>query len=209
MFISAGNSGPGHNTVGDPSVASKVMSVGAYVHQDTWFNDYGASSNKVEGLFPFSSRGPREDGGLKPNIVAPGAAISTVPGWEPTFPLVTPLPPGYDLLNGTSMAAPEATGGAALLISAAKQTGAQWRPDQLRQAVSSGARYLPGEDAYEQGNGIMNVGAAWDVLKQNVKTVDITSSAPVKTVLAERLATPNRGVGVYERGGGEAGGTGK
>jgi subtilisin family serine protease len=58
MFISAGNSGPGHNTVGDPSVADKVMSVGAYVHQDTWFNDYGASSNKVEGLFPFSSRGP-------------------------------------------------------------------------------------------------------------------------------------------------------
>ncbi len=26
---------------------------------------------------PFSSRGPREDGGFKPNITAPGAAIST------------------------------------------------------------------------------------------------------------------------------------
>jgi subtilisin family serine protease len=208
MFLSAGNSGPGHNTVGDPSVASNAMSVGAYVHQDTWFNDYGAVSNKVEGLFPFSSRGPREDGGLKPNIVAPGAAISTVPAWEPTFPLVTPLPPGYDLLNGTSMAAPEATGGAALLISAAKQTGAQWKPDQLRQAVNSGARYLPGEGAYEQGNGIMNVGAAWDILRQNVKTVDITSSAPVNTVLSGLLATPNRGVGIYEREGWKAGDTG-
>jgi hypothetical protein len=208
MFLSAGNSGPGHNTVGDPSVASNAMSVGAYVHQDTWFNDYGAVSNKVEGLFPFSSRGPREDGGLKPNIVAPGAAISTVPAWEPTFPLVTPLPPGYDLLNGTSMAAPEATGGAALLISAAKQTGAQWKPDQLRQAINSGARYLPGEGAYEQGNGIMNVGAAWDILRQNVKTVDITSSAPVKTVLSGLLATPNRGVGIYEREGWKAGDTG-
>jgi subtilisin family serine protease len=208
MFISAGNSGPGHNTVGDPSVAEKVMSVGAYVHQDTWFNDYGAVSNKLEGLFPFSSRGPREDGGLKPNIVAPGAAVSTVPAWEPTFPLVTPLPPGYDLLNGTSMAAPEATGGAALLISAAKQTGAQWKPDQLRQAISSGARYLPGEGAYEQGNGIMNIGAAWDVLRQNVRTVDITSSAPVKTVLSGLLATPNRGEGIYEREGWKAGDTG-
>jgi hypothetical protein len=184
------------------------MSVGAYVHQDTWFNDYGAVSNKVEGLFPFSSRGPREDGGLKPNIVAPGAAVSTVPGWEPTFPLVTPLPPGYDLLNGTSMAAPEATGGAALLISAAKQTGAQWKPDQLRQAINSGARYLPGEGAYEQGNGIMNVGAAWDILRQNVKTVDITSSVPVNTVLSARLATPNRGEGIYEREGWKAGDTG-
>jgi len=208
MFISAGNSGPGHNTVGDPSVADKVMSVGAYVHQDTWFNDYGASSNKVEGLFPFSSRGPREDGGLKPNIVAPGAAVSTVPGWEPTFPLVTLLPPGYDLLNGTSMAAPEATGGAALLISAAKQTGAQWKPDQLRQAINSGARYLPGEDAYEQGNGIMQVGAAWNILKQNVKTVEIASSAPVNTVLSGQLATANRGPGIYEREGWAAGQTG-
>jgi subtilisin family serine protease len=207
MFLSAGNSGPGHNTVGDPSVAENAMSVGAYVHQDTWLHDYGAVSNKVEGLFPFSSRGPREDGGLKPNIVAPGAAISTVPGWEPTFPLVTPLPPGYDLLNGTSMAAPEATGGAALLISAAKQTGAQWKPDQLRQAINSGARYLSGEGAYEQGNGIMNVGAAWDILKQNVKTVDITSSAPVNTVLSGLLATPNRGEGIYEREGWKAGDT--
>ena len=29
MFISAGNSGSGENTVGDPSVATKVMSVGS------------------------------------------------------------------------------------------------------------------------------------------------------------------------------------
>ena len=201
MFLSAGNSGPGHNTAGDPAVATKVMSVGAYVHQDTWFNNYGAVSNKVEGLFPFSSRGPREDGGLKPDIVAPGAAISTIPAWERNFPLVGPLPPGYDLLQGTSMAAPEATGGAALLISAAKQTGAQWKPDQLREAVSSGARFLSGEGAYEQGNGIMNVGAAWDILRQNVKTVDITSSAPVNTVLSGLLANPNHGPGIYEREG--------
>ena len=34
MFISAGNSGPGINTIGDPSVASKVMSVGAYVSRE-------------------------------------------------------------------------------------------------------------------------------------------------------------------------------
>ena len=33
MFISAGNSGPGVNTIGDPSVTTKVMSVGAYVDQ--------------------------------------------------------------------------------------------------------------------------------------------------------------------------------
>jgi Subtilase family len=208
MFISAGNSGPGHNTVGDPAVATKVVSVGAYVHKDTWFNDYGAIAAKDDGLFPFSSRGPREDGGLKPNIVAPGAAISTVPAWEPNFPLVGPLPPGYDLLNGTSMAAPEATGGGALLISAAKQTGAQFRPDQLREAIMSSARYLPAYGAYEQGAGIFQVGGAWDLLRTDIQTVEITSAAPVATVLSGRLATPNQGVAIYEREGWAPGQTG-
>ena len=208
MFISAGNSGPGHNTVGDPAIASRVVSVGAYVHKDTWFNDYGAIAAKDDGLFPFSSRGPREDGGLKPNIVAPGAAISTVPAWEPNFPLIGPLPPGYDLLNGTSMAAPEATGGAALLISAAKQTGAQFKPDQLREAIMSSARYLPAYGAYEQGAGIFQVGGAWDLLRTNIQTVDVTSAAPVATVLSSRLATPNQGVGIYEREGWAPGQTG-
>src|SRR5262249_40482466 len=190
MFISAGNSGPGHNTVGDPSIATQVISVGAYVHKDTWFNDYGAIAAKDDGLFPFSSRGPREDGGLKPNIVAPGAAISSVPAWDPNFPLVGPLPPGYDLLNGTSMAAPQATGGAALLVSGAKQAGVQFQPDQLRQAIVSSARYLPYYGAYEQGGGLFQVGAAWDLLKTNIKTVGISSSAPVATVLSGRLKTP-------------------
>ncbi|MBC8078105.1 MAG: S8 family serine peptidase, partial [Chloroflexales bacterium] len=36
MFISAGNSGAGMNTVGDPSVATLVMSVGTYISDETW-----------------------------------------------------------------------------------------------------------------------------------------------------------------------------
>ena len=37
--------------------------------------------NAPQNLFNFSSRGPREDGGFKPNITAPGSAISTTPRW--------------------------------------------------------------------------------------------------------------------------------
>ena len=94
------------------------------------------------------------------------------------------LPPGYSMLNGTSMASPQAAGAAALLISAAKQTGVQKQPDQLRQALTSSARLLDTSriGVYEQGNGLINVGAAWDLLKTNIKTVDITSSVPVNTV---------------------------
>jgi len=208
MFISAGNSGPGLNTVGDPSVATLVMSVGAYVQKDTWHDNYtgaggvnGVDATKADQLFTFSSRGPREDGGFKPDIVAPGSAVSTIPGWEQNFPLVNPLPAGYDMFNGTSMAAPQAAGGAALLVSAAKQAGAQHQPAQLRQAIKSSARYLPYYGALEQGNGLFNVGAAWDLLKTNIKTSDITSSVEVHTLLAARLATPNRGPGIHDREG--------
>lgn len=207
MFISAGNSGPGLNTVGDPSVATLVMSVGAYVHAQTWHDNYtGAGGNGVEGaktdgIFVFSSRGPREDGGFKPDIIAPGSAVSTIPVWEQGLPLVGPLPAGYDMFNGTSMAAPQATGGAALLISAAKQYGAQYQPAELRQAIKSSARYLPYYDATDQGNGLFNVGAAWDLLKTNIKTAEITSSVPVNTLLSSRLATPNTGVGIHDREG--------
>ena len=206
MFFSAGNSGPGMNTVGDPSVATLVMSVGAYVQAQTWHDNYsgtagGVDATKPDQLFVFSSRGPREDGGFKPDIVAPGSAVSSIPVWEAGAPLIGPLPAGYDMFNGTSMASPQATGGAALLISAAKQAGAQYQPAQLRQAIKSSARYLPYYGAAEQGNGLFDVGAAWDLLKTNIKTTEITSAVTVNTKLSSLLATPNVGVGIHDREG--------
>ena len=202
MFISAGNSGPGMNTIGDPSVAEKVMSVGAYITDDTYLAAYGAQLYEDDNLHYFSSRGPREDGGFKPSMVAPGAAISTIPMWQNQGCLAQVCPVGYALFNGTSMAAPQATGGAALLISAAQQAGAQHKPAQLRQAINSSTRYLEGRyQAFEQGNGLMDVGAAWDLLATNVATVDITSKVEVNTVLRDFLATPGFGVGINDREG--------
>lgn len=207
MFISAGNSGSGLNTIGDPSVASKVMSVGSYISKDTWQKNYGSDSTEIDNLHGFSSRGPREDGGFKPQVVAPGSAISTVPTWQPGGPVAGTyeLPAGYAMFNGTSMASPQAAGAAALLVSAAQQSGVQAQPAQLRQAINSSARFIGRYGAYEQGNGLMDVGAAWDVLQQKVKPVTITSSVEVDTVLSGFLATPGVGVGIYDREGVSAG----
>jgi subtilisin family serine protease len=202
MFISAGNSGPGMNTIGDPSVATDVMSVGAYITDDTYLAAYGAQLYEDDNLHYFSSRGPREDGGFKPNVVASGAAISSIPMWQPQGCLAQVCPVGYALFNGTSMAAPQAAGAAALLVNAAQQTGAQHDPAQIRQAMNSSARYLAGRyQAYEQGNGLLNVGAAWDLLKTNIRTVSISSAVPVNTILSPFLATPGIGVGIYDREG--------
>jgi subtilisin family serine protease len=207
MFISAGNSGPGSNTVGDPSVSSKVMSVGSYISQATWRSNYGSDAAQQDNLHGFSSRGPREDGGFKPNIVAPGAAISPVPTWQLGGPTAGTyeLPPGYAMFNGTSMASPQAAGAAALLVSAAVAKDVEHKPAQLRQAINSTARFIPGYQAYEQGNGLFTVDKAWGALRKGIATVDITSSVPVDTALSDFLATPGVGVGIHDREGVKAG----
>ncbi|MGQ0838136.1 S8 family serine peptidase [Actinokineospora sp.] len=207
MFISAGNSGAGVNTVGDPSVATKVLSVGSYITKETWQRNYGSDLAVAESLHGFSSRGPREDGGFKPNIIAPGSAISTVPTWQLGGPLVGtyPLPPGYAMFNGTSMASPQSAGAAALLVSAARATGRSHTAAQLRTAFQSSARFVSGLGAYEQGNGLIDTKKAWNLLKSNPSTTDISTSVPVNTALSAFLKTPGVGVGIHDREGVKAG----
>jgi subtilisin family serine protease len=210
MFISIGNDGPGVNTAGDPGLCDGVMGIGASITDDTYLADYGIQKDYDDSLLYFSSRGPREDGGFQPRVVAPGAAISTIPRWQNQGCLAQTCPIGYALFNGTSMAAPQSAGAAALLISAAKGSGVQHQPAQLRQAINSTARYITeGENAlgdrlqaFDQGNGILQVGAAWNLLRGaqgGIKTVDIQSSVPVTTIVGDFLATPNTGQGIYDR----------
>ncbi|GIF66309.1 serine protease [Asanoa ishikariensis] len=203
LVFSAGNSGPGVNTVGDPSVADDVISVAASISKETWLANYGSVTRTPNQLFNFSSRGPSEDGGLKPTISAPGSAISTTPLWQPGIPVADagyPLPPGYQMINGTSMASPQTAGGVALLLSAAKATGQTVTPAALRRAVSSSAAWIDGVPAYAQGNGQLDVPGAWDLLAQGpleTRTYDV--HAPVCTPLSDSLATPDKGDGIYNR----------
>ncbi|RKN22080.1 serine protease [Micromonospora musae] len=213
LFISAGNSGPGLNTVGDPSVAENVVSVAANISKDTWLANYGSVVRTNNALFNFSSRGPREDGGFKPNITAPGSAISTAPTWQPGIPVPEagyPLPAGYQMLNGTSMAAPQATGAAALLLSAAKATDKGVTPAALRRAIYTSGKPIADVPTYAQGYGMVNVPGAWKLLAKNVETRSYSSDAPVCSELSENLTrydrelnrfvpNPNRGTGVYNR----------
>ncbi len=79
------------------------------------------------------------------------------------------------------------------------------KPEQIRQALNSSARFIDNYQAYEQGNGLINVGAAYELLKQNIKPVEITSQVPVNTLLSGFLATPGVGVGIHDREGVTAG----
>ncbi|WP_371615900.1 S8 family serine peptidase [Streptomyces sp. NBC_00454] len=205
LVISAGNEGPGINTIGDPGLADKVVSVGAAVSKETWAANYGSGVTKKYNMFPFSSRGPREDGGFTPTITAPGASINTTQTWLPGSPVKEAgynLPAGYSMLQGTSMSSPQATGATALLISAAKQRHIALTPATLRVALTSSAKKIDDVPAHAQGAGLINIPGAWESIQRGAKADEYTVKAPVDTAIDQFLKTPGFGTGVYDREGG-------
>ncbi|MBH5334862.1 S8 family serine peptidase [Streptomyces pactum] len=205
LVISAGNSGPGANTIGDPSLADKVISVGATVSRETWAANYGSEVTTPYAMMPFSSRGPREDGGFTPVLSAPGASINTTQTWLPGSPVAEAgyqLPPGYGMLQGTSMASPQAAGASALLLSAAKQKRIDLTPADLRTALTSTAKHIKGAQAYEEGAGLIDVVGAWKAIRKGATGHEYTVQAPVRTALSGQLRTPHTGTGLYDREGG-------
>ncbi|MFF9395717.1 S8 family serine peptidase [Streptomyces griseoluteus] len=205
LVISAGNSGPGANTIGDPGLADKVISVGAAISKETWASNYGSAVRTPYALMPFSSRGPREDGGFTPTITAPGAAINTTQTWLPGSPVAEAgytLPAGYSMLQGTSMASPQAAGASALLLSAAKQKNIDLTPAVLRTALTSTAHHIKGAQAYEEGSGLIDVVDAWTAIRLGASAHEYTVKAPVDTAIDYALKTPGFGTGLYDREGG-------
>ncbi|WP_406096928.1 S8 family serine peptidase [Streptomyces sp. NBC_01013] len=206
LVISAGNEGPGINTIGDPGLADHVISVGASISKETWAANYGSGVTKKYDMMPFSSRGPREDGGFTPTLTAPGAAINSTQTWLPGGPVKEAgysLPAGYSMLQGTSMASPQAAGATALLLSAAKQKHIELPPADLRTALTSTATQIKGVPAHAQGAGLINIVGAWkQIEKQGAPAHEYTVKAPVDTAIDFALKTPGFGTGLYDREGG-------
>ncbi|MFH8616896.1 S8 family serine peptidase [Streptomyces sp. NPDC017979] len=146
--VSAGNSGPTAGSVGSPGSAEAALTVGAV--------------DDADALAEFSSRGPRVgDGGVKPDVTAPGVAITAAaaPG-SLLAERYGQNPDGYMSMEGTSMAAPHVAGAAAIL----KQRHPGWTHTELKGALTGSAKQ-GAYGVFEGGAGRIQVEAA---LKQGV-----------------------------------------
>jgi len=121
------------SSITDPGNAQGVITVGATHRYRP--HTYGVSY--------FSSRGPTGDGRRKPDLVAPGEKI--------TAPLPEAL---FGPKDGTSMAAPHVSGGAALLMARHQELAGQ--PVRVKEILCATATDL-GREPYFQGAGMLDV----------------------------------------------------
>ena len=108
--------------VGSPASADSVIAVGAYVTKNQWSSIDGHMYQynppaTVGAIAFFSSIGPSRDGGLKPEIAAPGMGIASTLSSDAVQPAVFTVTDGVHFLTqGTSMASPHVAGVAALML---------------------------------------------------------------------------------------------
>ena len=132
---SAGNCGPGSNTLTAPADARGIIVVGAT----------GRDGKKVES---YSSRGPLPSGEHRPHLVAPGGS----PG-NGIFSCLTGGGFGELLPPGTSYAAPHVTGLLALLL----EKDQSLSPDEQRNLLLKLCTKLNGFGVDAQGAGIVSM----------------------------------------------------
>lgn len=107
--FAAGNNGPGEESLTPEAYTKNGLVIGACISPHPVYDPHKVDAGQVCG---FSSRGPTEDGRIKPELLAPGALISARPGQNSDGTQIGDL---YTYMEGTSMAAAVAGGSAALL----------------------------------------------------------------------------------------------
>tara|TARA_B000000532_G_scaffold36_1_gene48 strand:- start:687 stop:5105 length:4419 start_codon:yes stop_codon:yes gene_type:complete len=107
VLFAAGNDGPNSDTIGAPGTAKNTITVG---------NSQNRYSGAPNTIMDGSSRGPVDDGRIKPDILAPGGYVRSCRAQEATdIGGATWTSNWYLEYTGTSMATPNAAGTAALI----------------------------------------------------------------------------------------------
>ncbi|KAE9552976.1 hypothetical protein FO519_003813 [Halicephalobus sp. NKZ332] len=192
IFVSsAGNSGPALSTAGTPGAThSSVIGVGAYLTQPMMKAMYSAREQIPPTMYHWSSRGPALNGALGVSISAPGAAITGVPKHSLK---------ASELMNGTSMSSPNATGAIACLLSAMKSENIPISPVRVKLILENSAK-VP-EDGYHSsfslGHGLVQVESAYNLSKKGLSIIPKEVSA-IKVGVADGKHGTSRGIYLRE-----------
>ncbi len=120
LEFSSGNAGPDSQTVGSPATAKNVIATGASENvPGTLAMTYGLYADGPDTMADFSSRGPCEDGRIKPDLVAPGtwiASAASTAAFDEAAIAWTAIDNYYVYMGGTSMSGPHAAGAAAVFV---------------------------------------------------------------------------------------------
>jgi len=175
VVFSAGNFGPDPETSISPANDPQSIPVG--------------SVNQIHDVEFTSSRGPGAcDGGIYPKLVAPGGGVFTTDR----------LPLEYNIVSGTSFAAPHVSGALAQLLSAYPEATVS----QLESAVTESAVDIDefGDDN-SAGHGMLDIAAAYDWLVRDINP----TGAGIFILSADRYSvdetTPTLLITVYRIGG--------
>lgn len=119
LEFSAGNAGPNYRTIGSPAVGKNVIATGA--SQNDRFNlpmeEFAIYAEGRDSMADFSSRGPCEDGRIKPDLVAPGSWIASLRSVYANDGYAWwPISDNYLYQGGTSQAGPHVAGAAAVFV---------------------------------------------------------------------------------------------
>jgi hypothetical protein len=153
VLASAGNDGPDSDTVSPPATAKNVIAVA---------NTHNRGGGAPDTLSQSSSRGPTDDGRIKPDLAAPGSWVRSCRSQDATETSGASWSSQWYLeYSGTSMAAPNAAGAATLVREYLTEVAGRPSPQGalikamlILGAEDIGSRNIPNND---EGWGLINL----------------------------------------------------
>ena len=216
ILFSAGNSGMDANrdgkvdpdSMGSPGTAKNCITVGASEnvrghggYQDSygrlWQSDFPKNpiksdliSNNAEGMVAFSSRGPTDDGRIKPDIVAPGTNILSTRSSKATGDGWGLYNQYYMYMGGTSMACPLTAGAATLVRQYYTDIRAHVEPSAalIKATLINGATEMKGQYTPSEAGKVPNNDQGWG--RVNIKE-SLFPELPKKIMFVDNCKDPN------------------
>jgi hypothetical protein len=165
ILFAAGNEGDSPDTILSPGTSKNVITVGAST---------GESS-----ITGFSSRGPTDDGRIKPDVVAPGVNIVSARSSVASAGLWSHVDANYENSGGTSMSTPLVAGIVALISEYLEKNKSIPNPSSalIKAMVINGAKSITGNYVdMNQGWGFVDLnGSIYEDNNFKIDLVEVTS----------------------------------